>query len=311
MGHRFHVVDVFATRRYAGNQLAVVEDAGDLDRELMQRVAAEFDFSETTFVGAAPAVGDGDECDPSGVDASIFTPAAEIPFAGHPTLGTAHVVREALADETVDEVVLNLGVGPVPVEVERSGGAETLWMTQQPPSFGEALAHEDLAAVLGLDAAALDDDWPVQVVSTGLPTIVVPLTDRRALTAIEVDRDAYDRVTGERGAKNVLAFCPDPRSAENDLSVRVFAPFYGVPEDPATGSSNGCLAAYLARHRYFGGSSVTARVEQGYETGRPSLLELRAEDAGEAGEAGAADGGDAVSVEVGGQVVPVAEGTLL
>jgi len=154
--------------------------------------------------------------------------------------------------------------------------------------------------VLGLSTDAVDQTWPVQVVSTGLPTVVVPLADRDALTRIDLDRTAYDRVTGDREAKNVLAFCPDPRSDANDLAVRVFAPFYDVPEDPATGSSNGCLAAYLARHECFDEPRVDARVEQGYEMGRPSLLHLRAD----------ATGAD-VSVEVGGSVVPVVRGELL
>jgi len=154
--------------------------------------------------------------------------------------------------------------------------------------------------VLGLDGSARDADWPVQIVSTGLPTIVAPLADRTALTAIDVDRDAYDEVTSDRDIKNVLAFCLDPRSDENDVAVRVFAPFYGVPEDPATGSSNGCLAGYLARHRYTGSDNVSARVEQGYEMGRPSLIELATTDRG-----------DEVEIEVSGRVVPVARGRLV
>jgi trans-2,3-dihydro-3-hydroxyanthranilate isomerase len=147
---------------------------------------------------------------------------------------------------------------------------------------------------------ARDTGWPGRIVSTGLPTIVVPLTDRAALEAIDVDLAAYDRVTGDREAKNVLAFCPEPRSSANDLADRVFAPFYDVPEDPATGSSNGCLAGYLAAHEYFGEDRVDVRVEQGYEMGRPSLLHLAAD----------ASGPD-VTVEVGGSIVPVARGELL
>ncbi|WP_226011544.1 PhzF family phenazine biosynthesis protein [Halomicrobium salinisoli] len=312
MSRPLHLVDVFARERYAGNQLAVVTDAGDMDDEEMQAVAAEIGFSETTFVTGDPTDG--------AWPVRIFTPEAEVPFAGHPTLGTAHVVREAerseaserasgserserrasrkhLAEDRPDEVVLNLEVGEVPVEVRERDGTETLWMTQQPPEFRERLDHDDLADVLGLAPDDLDRDWPVQVVSTGLPTVVVPLVDREALERIDVDRSAYDEVTGDREAKNVLAFCRDPRDDANDLADRVFAPFYGVPEDPATGSSNGCLAAYLARHGEDG--VVDVRVEQGYEMGRPSLLHLRAE------------AGDPVRVEVGGSVVDVARGELL
>lgn len=285
------LVDVFARERYAGNQLAVVESHGQVSDDQMQAFAAEVGFSETTYI----------ESREPPYRVRIFTPEAEIPFAGHPTLGTAHVIREHVADGRPDEVVLDLDVGEVPVEVRPGNGSDrgTLWMTQQPPEFGETLSGERLAAVLGLDSGAVDEDWPVQVVSTGLPTIVVPLVDREALTAIDLDREAYDDVTGGREAKNVLAFCPDPREDDNDLAVRVFAPFYGVPEDPATGSSNGCLAAYLARHAYFGSGTLEARVEQGYEMGRPSLVGLQATDRG-----------DDVRVEVGGRVVDVARGEL-
>jgi trans-2,3-dihydro-3-hydroxyanthranilate isomerase len=286
----FHIVDVFARERYAGNQLAVVESDGDLADEEMQAVAAEMDFSETTFV----------ESREPPYRVRIFTPEAEIPFAGHPTLGTAHVIRDAVASGRPRDIVLDLEVGEVPVEVRERDGGETLWMTQQPPTFGETLDHDRLAEVLSLAPERLDREWPVQIVSTGLPTIVVPLADREALAAIDLDRGAYEDVTGERDAKNVLAFCPDPRDEQNDLAVRVFAPFYGVPEDPATGSSNGCLAGYLARQAYLGSGTVDARVEQGYEMGRHSLLYLQATDRG-----------DDVCVEVGGSVVPVARGELL
>jgi trans-2,3-dihydro-3-hydroxyanthranilate isomerase len=186
------------------------------------------------------------------------------------------------------------------VAVDAADGREVLWMTQRPPEFGDRLDHAALADVLGLSEDALDHDWPVQVVSTGLATVVVPLVDRDALAAIDLDRAAYDRVTGDRDAKNVLAFCADPRAPENDFAARVFAPFYDVPEDPATGSSNGCLAAYLSRHEYAGVPAVDVRVEQGYEMGRPSLLHLMSD---------ATD--DGIHVEVGGGVVPVARGELL
>ena len=188
-------------------------------------------------------------------------------------------------------------MGEIPVEVREGDGQETLWMTQQPPEFGSELTREALADVVSLDVADLDSDWPVQVVSTGLPTIVVPLESRAALTDIQIDREAYDAVTGDREAKNVLAFCRDPRDDDNDLAVRVFAPFYRVPEDPATGSSNGCLAAYLVR--VLGSDEVDVRVEQGYEMGRPSLLQLHAHRTD-----------DGIRIEEGGAVVPVARGKL-
>jgi phenazine biosynthesis protein PhzF family len=292
MPRQFHIVDVFAQERYAGNQLAVVTDAGDLDGEQMQVIAAEIDYSETTFVT-------GPETD-DGWPVRIFTPAEEVPFAGHPTLGTASVVRRHLADGDPETVDLDLQVGQIPVEVRVHSGEETLWMSQQSPSFGETIPHSELAAVLGLAPDQLDDDWPVQVVSTGLPTIVVPLTGRGALEAVDLDREAYDTLVDGREAKLVHTVCRDPRESDNDLAVRMFAPYFGVPEDPATGSANGCLAAYLSRHGYLGSPTVDARVEQGYEIGRPSLLFLAGRQTG-----------DGIDVEVGGRVVPVARGELL
>lgn len=297
---RFHLVDVFAERKYAGNQLAVVESCGELTDEVMQRIAAEMDYSETTFIESF------DERD-GGYDVRIFTPNEEVPFAGHPTLGTASVLRERTDADT--DIGLNLPVGQIPVRVE--GDRETLWMSQQPPEFGDRLDRGTLADVLSLPERDLDDvdvdsvgdvdsdgggndEWPVQVVSTGLPTIIVPLADRGALERAEIDRHAYDALVEDREAKNVLVFCTEPRDGANDLAVRVFAPHYGVPEDPATGSSNGCLAGYLATH---GDREVDLHVEQGHEMGRPSLLQLRADTSG--------------SVEVGGRVVPVAHGELL
>ena len=290
MRNKLHFVDVFTRERYAGNQLAVVEDANSLSDDEMQALAAEIGFSETTFVEGKSA---------NKWNVRIFTPNTEIPFAGHPTIGTAYIIREHIASTAPDTVTLELGVGSIPVTVREHDGHETLWMEQQPPEFGPELSHKALADVLSLDDATIDTDLPVQVVSTGLPTIIVPLHSREALTDIEMNRGAYDAVTGDREAKSILAFCQQPRHGENDVAVRVFAPFYDVPEDPATGSSNGCLAAYLAHYEILAASEIDIRIEQGYEIDRPSLLYLQARQ-----------GEDHIHVEEGGTVVPVAHGNL-
>lgn len=284
---RFHIVDVFTERRYAGNQLAVVESRGELSDTEMQRIAAEMDYSETTFIESFDASG--------GYDVRIFTPAEEIPFAGHPTLGTAAVLRERTAEDgdRASDIALDLPVGTIPVRTERDGERETLWMIQQQPEFGERLDREPVAAALSLSMDDLSGAYPVQVVSTGLPTIIVPLTGRTALEAATIDQSAYDALVESRDAKNVFVFCDEPRNDENDLAARMFAPYHDVPEDPATGSANGCLAGYLAAHD---SDSVALRVEQGYEMGRPSLLHLRADSE--------------ETVEVGGSVVRVATGEL-
>ncbi len=294
MSHRlrFHIVDVFAERKYSGNQLAVVKDDGSLSDDDMQRIAREFGYSETTFIESD--VKDG------AYDVRIFTPEEEIPFAGHPTLGTAHVIREGVEEKPQTETLLNLGVGELRVDAEFEDGNEILWMSQKSPDFGREFRREEAAEALGLNSDEIDDSYPVEYVSTGLPTVVVPLRSIDALKRVSVNRTAYDSFVSGHDAKNILAFCPETRRDENDVSVRVFAPFYGVPEDPATGSSNGCLAGYLLRHNYFGSESIDVRVEQGHEIQRPSLLRLRSSVSQ-----------DGIEVRVGGQTVTVAEGELL
>jgi trans-2,3-dihydro-3-hydroxyanthranilate isomerase len=292
-GNRLHVVDVFAQERYTGNQLAVVHDAADLSTEEMQAITRETNFSEATFIESM-------EPRDGGYDVRIFDPAEELPFAGHPTLGTAAVIREFVRDDRPDELTLNLGVGQIPVWVEESDAGEQYWMRQITPSFEDSIDHDLAARVLGLDAADLDTAFPVQLVSTGLPTLVVPLTSLDAVERATTQADPYEaELIDVYGNLNLLVFTTETVD-DTDLHVRVFADCAGVPEDPATGSSNGCLAAYLVEHEFLGSRTIDVQVEQGYEMGRPSRLHLRA----------TADGDD-VDVRVGGQVVPVFEGSLL
>lgn len=292
-GNQFHIIDVFAEQRYAGNQLAVVEEAGSFSTEQMQQIAREFGYSETTFIeSSGPTDG--------GYDVRIFTPEEEIPFAGHPTLGTAAVIREHIARNTPEEIKLNLAVGPISVTTTTVGEVEILWMKQHPPEFQDEFDPETVAEVLGIEREVVDDGFPVQSVSTGLPTVIFPLETRDMLEQISVDRAAYDKFVAGQEAKIILAFCPDPRDRANDFAVRVFAPYYGVPEDPATGSSNGCFAGYLAEHEYVDDTPLDVRVEQGYEIERPSLLLLRADRSA-----------DDMNVRVGGRAISVAVGRLL
>ncbi|WP_324664503.1 PhzF family phenazine biosynthesis protein [Haloarcula sediminis] len=292
-GNTFHIVDVFAERRYAGNQLAVVEGGDSLSTEQMQQIAREFDYSETTFIESSTPV-DG------GYAVRIFTPEEEVPFAGHPTLGTAHILREHIATGASDRVTLNLKAGQIPVTVDSTGEAETLWMKQNQPDFGQEFGHEQVATVLGLESDAVHQEFPVQAVSTGLPTVIVPLKSRDAVERISVDREAYAGFVAGHDAKLILAFCPEPRDSTNHLAARVFAHYHGVPEDPATGSANGCLAGYLAKYEYLDTPAIDVRVEQGYEMGRPSLLHLQADRTVED-----------MSVHVGGEVISVATGELV
>ena len=283
----FHIVDVFAEKKYAGNQLAVFRGAGELSRAEMQSIARETNFSETTFILS-------DAPDKGGFDVRIFTPREEVPFAGHPTLGTAYIINQAILHGKAQQVTLNLKVGQIPVSFHPDG---TCWMQQIQPVFGPQHDATTLAAVLGLEAADLDERFPVEEVSTGLPFFIVPLKTLAALQGAKVDLGRYYALIKNTLAKGILVFCPQTHEPGNDLSVRVFVDYYGVPEDPATGSGNGCLAGYLVKRRYFGTDSIQVRSEQGYEIGRPSLLRLKAEERGEQ-----------IDIRVGGKCEIVARG---
>lgn len=288
-GSRFHLLDVFGEEKYAGNRLAVVLPPTPLAPAEMQRIAAEFDFPETTFVAAAPRR-DG------AFGVRIFTPRREVPFAGHPTLGTAHVIRERLARGRPDSVVLSLEIGRIRVDRDPEG---PLWMQQKPPAFGTIHDPARIARVLGLGAAGIDRDFPVQEVSTGLPCLLVPLRSLEAVRAARVVDRAF-RAYFRPGAELPLyLFCREALEPGHHLHSRMFAPHLGIPEDPATGSAAGCLAGYILAHRYLEGDRLDLAVEQGYEMGRKSLLRLRAR---------AARGG--MDIRVGGRVVAVGEGRL-
>jgi trans-2,3-dihydro-3-hydroxyanthranilate isomerase len=289
----FYIVDVFAVEKYTGNQLAVFTDAGNLSDQEMQRLAKEINYSETTFITSIkPQNG--------GYDVRIFTPERELPFAGHPTLGTAYIIQQVMLNQAVDIVNLNLKAGQISVTWQNSELGEVLWMRQNSPTFEQKLEPSALAEVLNLEVEAIDARFPIQEVSTGLPFIIVPLKNHAVLKAIRTNRDRYFELIQDTQAKDILVFCPETYATENQLSVRVFAEYSGVPEDPATGSANGCLAAYLAEYSYFGEPFIDVRVEQGYEIGRPSLLLLKAEKKAET-----------IEVFVGGKVVMVAKGELI
>jgi trans-2,3-dihydro-3-hydroxyanthranilate isomerase len=287
----FYIVDVFAEEKYAGNQLAVFRDAKGLSGEEMQRFAKEMNYSETTFILSETERN-------GGYDVRIFTPENELPFAGHPTLGTAFVIQQEIVKKPVEKLTLNLRVGQIPVTFKYSGEQVDIgWMKQINPLFGETLDSGTISHVLNLKETDIDHRFPIQEVSTGVPIIVVPFKTLSAVKQAQVDKGKYFELIKDREAKSVLIFCLETYNEQNDLNVRFFADFYGVPEDPATGSANGCLAGYLVKHRYFGEDQINIRVEQGYEIGRPSLLFLKAEDKGQE-----------IDVFVGGKVIMIAKG---
>ena len=292
--HAFTIVDVFAEKKYAGNQLAVFRDAGDLSDEEMQLFTKEMNYSETTFILS-------DKKRKGGYDVRIFTPAEEIPFAGHPTLGTAFIIQQEIIRKPIEKVILNLRIGQIPVALSFSKGeVDDLWMEQKNPEFGPELDKAIIAKSLSVKETDIDDKFPVQEVSTGLPFMIVPLKTLEAVKKARINRDVFFGLIADTEAKAPLIFCPETYNPKNDLNCRVFVDYYDIPEDPATGSANGCLAGYLVRHRYFGENRISVRVEQGYEIGRPSLLYLKAEE-----------NADAIDVFVGGKVFNIAKGEFI
>jgi trans-2,3-dihydro-3-hydroxyanthranilate isomerase len=288
MKREFIICDVFARKRFEGNQLAVFPEGAGLSDEEMQSLAQEIHFSETTFILS-------NRPNDRGWPVRIFTPAREVPFAGHPTLGTAFVVWDRFAGRKEDEIKLDLKVGVVPVAVEEKG--ERLVMTQVPPKFGVEVEPVAAAQVLGLAPGDIDGRFPVEEVSTGLPFLIVPVKTLAAMQGIKVNLAEYYRLTDRLEAKALLAFSPETIDRQCRLHVRVFCDYYDVPEDPATGSANGCLCAWLVRHRYLGVDEFAIHTEQGVEMGRPSLLYLHGE-----GKDGA------ILVRVGGRVVVAGRG---
>ncbi len=289
--HGFCTVDVFAEEKYAGNQLAVFTDAKDISDTEMQQIAREINYSETTFILS-------EEKRNGGYDVRIFTPEGELPFAGHPTLGTAYVIQREIITEPVETIILNFKVGQIPVRLNYAGGQiDILWMKQNAPTFNQVFDTGPIAQILNLDKGDIDDKFPIQEVSTGLPFIIVPLRTLDALKRAKVARDKYFELVKDTAAKGLFIFCPQTYNRQNDLNVRAFLDYYGVPEDPACGSGAGCLAGYLVKYRYFGKDRIDVRVEEGYEIGRPSLLFLKAED--KEGK---------IDVSVGGKVIMIAKG---
>jgi trans-2,3-dihydro-3-hydroxyanthranilate isomerase len=289
----FYIVDVFAEEKYSGNQLAVFRSVQELHEKEMQQIAREMNFSETTFILS-------EEKRAGGYDVRIFTPQTEVPFAGHPTLGTAHIIQKEILKEPINEIVLNLKIGQIPVLFDTDEYSDVLWMRQLDPVFGDTYDAELISKILSLDANEIDDRFPIQTVSTGLPTVIVPVKTLKSVKRANVVNSKYLDFTADIDAKTLLIFCSETYNKQNDLNVRFFAGRYGIPEDPATGSGNGCLAGYLVKHRYFEKERINLRVEQGYELGRPSLLLLKAEKKGKA-----------IVVDVGGKVKTVAKGVLV
>ena len=297
MSYRIHLVDVFTEKPLAGNQLAVVLGADDLDPSVMQSVAREMNIAETTFVMKP-------RNPQHAARVRIFTPATELPFAGHPTIGTAWVLfTEGLVPSGANEFVLEEGVGPVAVRAEPGPSGPTFWMAHPPLSFGEViLDRAKIAAAIGLEESDLVPDVPLQGASTGSPFLFVALKDARAVDAATSDKQRLGRALGESDLHGVFLFAVVGRDR---LYSRMFAPHaLDIPEDPATGSASGPLGAFAVKYGLIPREKRVSIVsEQGTKMGRQSFVHIELTYT--------ADGDIPSRIEVGGSVRPVMAGTLV
>ena len=298
--YRFLQYDVFTDHLFGGNQLAVFLDGRGLSADTMQAVAKEMNFSETTFV-LPPET--------RGTDARvrIFTPAEELPMAGHPTIGTTFALaRTGAIDSGRDRITLGLTIGPIPVTLTwKDDELSFAWMSQAAPTFGETMTDRDaVARALGISAAAITGTGkPAQVVSCGVPFLFVPLTARRAVDNARVDPAALESLLEETrsGAHGVFIFSTEPGTDRATAYSRMFAPGLGVAEDPATGSASGPLGCYLVQHNLVPAEKAGAMMSlQGVKMGRPSVVHISI----------GSSGGKITNVRVGGEAVLAGEGTL-
>src|SRR5262245_17501463 len=275
--YEFHTLDVFTERRFGGNPLAVFPEAEGLDTSQMQLIARELNLSETTFV--FPAQDSRALC-----NVRIFTPRNELPFAGHPTVGTGFLLatlgRVPLREERT-QVILEEKVGLVPIEVRvRDGRPGFVQLsTARMPEFGPPPpGREALAAILGIrpDDILGGADKP-EGISCGVPFLFVPVRDRSVLARATPDLGRWRATLGEYITRDVFIFCRDPELPGSDLRARMFAPEQGILEDPATGSAGAALAGYLATRATSASGTLRWVVEQGFEMGRPSLLHVEAD----------------------------------
>jgi trans-2,3-dihydro-3-hydroxyanthranilate isomerase len=286
----FVQLDVFTSRPLEGNPLAVYADATGLTDKQMQAIAREMNLSETTYIFPRDAATEQDH----GVRVRIFTVQEELPFAGHPTLGTAFVLR---GDSGAPEVRLDLKVGTIPVRFEDTAGKPVFGeMTQAEPSFGQIHDPKKIAEVSGVPVEDIDPALPIQTVSTGVPFTILPLKGLNAMRRLQINHARTSEYLAASGGK--FFFCVTRETVDPAARLHARMLFYNG-EDPATGSASGCAAAWMVEHGV-AQSEERVLIEQGIEMKRPSQIFVRASQ----------HNGRVVNVRVGGNVVEVLRGEL-
>ena len=287
----FYQVDVFTNHIFGGNPLAVFTKGQDLKEEHLQKVAREMNLSETTFVFPSTK----DEAD---FDVRIFTPTQEIPFAGHPTLGTAYVLRKnGFVAIDKNPIRLNFKAGIIPVSAEDDKD----FMLHPPAKILHELDRsEKIAKALGLSLTHLDGTLPVQVVSTGFPALLVPVGSLQAMKEITLNSQTLHEILEPLEIDMIYPFCRETVRTENTVHSRAFAPGLGITEDPATGSVAGAMGAYWASLENNQDIEIAMVIEQGYEMERPSIINVEVSK----------QGGKVQKIRVGGQTQPVFTGRM-
>lgn len=281
---KYFIVDVFAQKKYSGNQLGVFILDKPISKSKMQKIALELNFAETTFI--EPIKRDG------AYKVYIFTPDVEVPFAGHPTLGTAFIINEILEGKKHKQIILDELVGRIPVIVKD----KFYEMIQNQPLFGKEYKIKELSKIISLPEDKFSTNLPIQYVSTGLGSVIIPIKSKKDLKDIQINHKEYRKFLDKYGPGNLLIFAKD----RNNIECRVFVDDTGFGEDPATGSANGNLAAYLLKYNYFGSHNISYKVSQGRYANRLSEIYVNAS---------LRDG--YYTIKVGGKVYLISEGIWL
>lgn len=290
----YYLLDVFTETSFGGNPLAVFPNGDGASTQTMQKIANELNLSETTFIQAA-------QSPESDCTVRIFTPQRELPMAGHPTLGTAYIIlRHALLQPRTQRVLqFDEGVGPVRVDYKTIEPKPSGLMMHQPaPQFADTLDKKMIAELLSLSLKDIDTELPIQIVSCGVPFIMVPLVSLEAIQAASLQASLSDKLLTHIDCREFFLFTEETVSSQSDYHSRMFAPRFGVPEDPATGSAHGPLGSYLYQHGRWKGAPMIS--EQGVELGRPSIITFNVE----------AQDSKIIDVQVGGDCVEIGTGTL-
>lgn len=302
-GIKFFVVDVFAEKKFGGNQLAVFRDLENkLEDRVMQAIAKEINFPETTFIKSNHAN--------QRFKAKIYTPECEVPFAGHPSIGTSYIISKFITPRPQEKLTLELVHGDIEISVLQPDNLEhsALFMTQTQPEFGDLFTHNEIANDLGIAIDLIDTSMPIQEISTGLPYIIVPIKNLRAMERLTLKSDSLQQFlenkkkykTNSKSGQStaIYLFTNEAYEERNSFNARMFAIENDkIIEDAATGSAAGCLLAYLLKHV---DKNTSGTLEQGFQMGRKSHLYL---------EGNRTD--NRFHIKVGGRAKLISEGTWL